>query len=199
MAHYVAELIIDVEKSEVKDRPEKLSKCFDAILKLWEHRYKWPQEKQPFRNIIPVFEAIKNLDPHTDSTMYFHHKEMHAEKIEQEIETNNWLELARSLDYSARILIRFCLKQASQYALDQSMFWTELAGQADLDDNDLQIIRTLKEENEIFDGIDLDENKRKVLEDRINRLEGLKTLAEKLSKDLQHQLDTVNHNQAIEK
>ena len=151
--------------------------------------------KKSYSSKQKVFESIKNLDPHTESPMYFNQREMQSEETKQGTETKKWLETAKSLDYSAIILIRFCLAKASEHALDTSMDWVELADQAELDENDIRIIRILEEESEIMGGIDFDAHKREKLKDRMNSLNGFVKLAASLSAELMHQLNVDNQNQ----
>jgi hypothetical protein len=42
MAHYIAELIVDVEAAEANDKAGKMAKCVAAILDLWRHRNPFP-------------------------------------------------------------------------------------------------------------------------------------------------------------
>lgn len=189
MAHYIAELIEDVETAKVEDRPAKLAKCADAILDLWERRHQLPNGKRPFEDLEPILRALESLDPTDDTPRYFRSPRMEVDKTEQNAETRKWIELADGLDYSAKILIRYCLTQAAQTALGRSKDWVVLAETAGLEDGiDLPVIRIITDENDLTKASEPDDRARKLLEDRINRLYGFKKMADALASDLRRQL-----------
>lgn len=189
MAHYIAELIEEAETAKVEERPAKFAKCADAILKLWEHRHQLPNGKRPFEDLEPILRALASLDPTDETPRYFRSPRRAADETEQNAETRKWLELADGLDYSAKILIRYCLTQAAQTALDRSKDWVVLAETAGLeDDSELQVIRVITDESDLTKASEPDDRARKLLEDRINRLNGFKEIADSLASDLQRQL-----------
>jgi len=71
MAHYIAELIEGAEAATEADRPEKLAKCSEIILALWQHRSELPNGKRPFEEFEPIFRAIESLDPDDDTPRYY--------------------------------------------------------------------------------------------------------------------------------
>ena len=104
-----------------------------------------------------------------------------------------WLGLAEGLDYSARILIRYCLTQAAQTAVDKSKDWVVLAEAAGLEDGiDLSVIRIIMDERALTKAGEPDDRARKLLEDRIKRLDGFKAMADALASDLRRQLKQVH-------
>lgn len=189
MAHYIAELIDDAETAKVEDRTAKLAKCADAILDLWERRHQLPNGKRPFEDLEPILRALESLDPTDDTPRYFRSPRMAVDETEQNAETRKWLELADGLDYSAKILIRYCLTQAAQTALDRSKDWVVLAETAGLEDGiDLLVIRIITDESDLTKPSEPHDRTRKLLEDRINRLDGFKKMADALASDLRRQL-----------
>ena len=189
MAHYIAELIDDAETAKVEDRPAKLAKCADAILDLWERRHQLPNGKRPFEDLEPILRALESLDPTDDTPRYFRFPRMEVDETEQNAETRKWLELADGLDYSAKILIRYCLTQAAQTASDKSKGWVELAEAVGLEDDiDLPVIRFITDESDLTKASEPDDRARKLLEDRINRLDGFKKMADALASDWRRQL-----------
>lgn len=189
MAHYIAELIESAEAAKVEDRPAKLAKCADAILSLWERRHQLPDGKRPFEDFEPILRALESLDLTIDAPRYFRSARMAADTTEQNAETKKWLELIDGLDYTAKILIRYCLTQAAQTALDKSKDWVRLADAAGLEDGgDLPAIRFIFVENYLTKTSKPDDNARKLIEDRINRLDAFKKMAESLASDLRWQL-----------
>lgn len=189
MAHYIAELIDDAESASSEDRPEKLAKCANAILSLWKHRQVLPNGKRPFEELEPIVRAIVSLDPADDTPRYFRSVRNVIDKTEENTGGRKWLDLADGLDYSAKVLIRYCLEQASQDALDKSKQWVELAEVAGLEDEiDFPVIRFITAESELSNASGTDEIARKRLEDRINRLDGFKKMADALASDLRQKL-----------
>ena len=189
MAHYIAELIEDAETAKIEERPAKFSKCADAILKLWECRHQLPNGKRPFEDLEPILRALESLDPTDDTPRYFRSPRMAVDETEQNAETRKWLELADGLDYSAKILIRYCLTQAAQNALDRSKDWVVLAENAGLEEGiDLSVIRIITDESDLTKASEPDDRTRKLLEDRINRLDRFNKMADALASDLRGQL-----------
>ena len=189
MAHYIAELIEDAETAKIEDRPAKSAKCADAILGLWKRRHQLPNGKRPFEDLEPILRALESLDPADDTPRYFRSPRVAADETEQNAETRKWLELADGLDCSAKILIRDCLTRAAQTALDRSKEWVVLAENAGLEDGiDLPVIRIITDESDLTKASEPDDIARKILEDRINRLDGFKKMADARASDLRRQL-----------
>jgi hypothetical protein len=189
MAHYIAELIEEAESTKVEERPAKLAKCADAILKLWERRHQLPNGKRPFEDLEPILRALESLDPANDTPRYFRAQRMAAKETEQNAETSKWLDLADDLDYSAKILIRYCLTQAAQTAFDRSKNWVVLAEAVGSEDNiDLPVIRFITDESDLLKANKPNDRARRLLEDRIKRLDGFKKMAVSLASDLRRQL-----------
>jgi len=189
MAHYIAELIKDAETAKVEERSAKFAKCANAILGLWERRHQLPDGKRPFEDLEPILRALESLDPTDDTPRYFRSPRMAVDETEQNAETRKWLELADDLDYSAKILIRYCLTQAARTALDRSKDWAVLAENAGLDQGiDLPVIRFITDESDLTKSSEPDDIARKLLEDRINRLNEFKKMTNVLASDLRRQL-----------
>lgn len=190
MAHYIAELIEGAETATEADRPEMLSKCSEIILALWQHRYELPNGKRPFEEFEPIFRAIESLDPDDDTPRYFRSVRNASDKANVNAESKKWLELANGLDYSAKMLIRYCLEQASQDALDKSQEWVRLAELAGLEDGiEFPVIRLITAENELANESETDERARKLLEDRVNRLNAFKEMADSIASDMCRKLE----------
>lgn len=189
MAHYIAELIYEAETAKLQDRPVKLAKCADAILKLWDHRHRMPDGKRPFEDLEPIMRALESLDPADDTPRHFRTQRMVANEAEENAETVKWLKLADGFDYSAKILIRYCLTQAAETALDRSRDWVKLAEKAGFEvDIDLPVIRFVTDEKDILKANNLDEIAQRLLEDRIKRLDSFRKMAAAIASDLRRQL-----------
>jgi len=192
MAHHIAELITSVETAKDEDRPAGQAECADAILALWERRHQLPNGKRPFEDLESILRALESLDPTVNAPRYFRAQRVIADDTEENEETKQWLELADDLDYSARLLIRHCLTQAAQTAIDKSKDWVKLVEAAGLENSiDLSIIRILTDERDLTNASEPDDAARKQLEDRICRLATFKKMANTLESDLRRQLGEV--------
>jgi hypothetical protein len=122
MAHYIAELIETAEKADDIDKAEAEQKCFDTILKLWDHRSSMPNGKRPFENFEPIFNVLEKLDPENKQSFYYSKNEKSLEpenlnKIEKDL--NHWLNVAEGIDRVARIWLEYVLEQAMLCATDE--------------------------------------------------------------------------------
>jgi hypothetical protein len=189
MAHYIAELIEEAETAKVEERPAKFARCANAILKLWQHRHQLPNGKRPFEDLEPILRAIESLDPADNTPRYFRSQRMAADETEENNETRKWLKLVDALDYSAKILIRYCIAQAAQTALDKSKKWIALVEEVGLEDDlDLPVVRFITDESDLLKAGEPTDRARKLLEDRIKRLDGFKEMADALASALRRQL-----------
>lgn len=192
MAHYIAELIQDAENASTEDRPEKMRACRDAIINLWKHRHTLPDGKRPFEELEPILRTLESLDPENDTPRYFRSIRAATDDAEEDDETKFWLNLIDGLDYSAKILIRYCLTQAAQSALDKSVEWVGLAEAAGADDiADFPLIRMIFEEDSMLKASDPDENQRKRIEVRIERLEAFVKMAMAVVSDLRQEVQQI--------
>jgi hypothetical protein len=189
MAHYLAELILDAEKANVEERPAKMQACSEAILNLWKHRHELSEGKRPFGTLEPILRALESLDPEDNTPRYFRATRHAADEVTEKDETKSWLKLIDGLDYSARMLIRYCLTQAAQTAIDESAKWVSLAEAAGADDTfESSIVRVIVDEERILKSPDPDENVRKCLQDRIDRLEAFTKMATELASELREKV-----------
>lgn len=194
MAHYIAGLIADVESTGGDEKNVAEHKCFEAILELWKHRSMLPNGKRPFEELEPVLRAIQSLDPEHKKVRYYNscrpNNEMTADSLEQE----KWLSLADGLDYSAKLLIGYCLSQAASASLDKSHEWVKLAEGIEEDGSPERVIRFLYESK---DSSDPNEDDRKLLNDRIQKLNAFLSISNDLIDDLEDRLKalpTINSN-----
>jgi hypothetical protein len=173
MAHYIAELILDAETALPEKRSEKMSICASAILDLWKHHSSFQTGKGPFEDIEPIFSVLESLNLEDDSRRYFRQvwRAVDSDNLNEEVK--DWLEMASSFDYSARILIRFCLAQATEFSLDQSKEWIRLAKNAGADDDEqfFRIADFFSDENELINENDPNTEAYKEMKERIERLD----------------------------
>lgn len=142
MAYYIAELIQRAETAEPNNRVVDLAKCAEAILEIWKHRSHFPAGKRPLEDFEPILRTLEDLDPDRDMHRYFVSLRRAAAEDEETSEASEWLRKADELDYSARILIRYCLARAAQDATDKNREWVALAQNADVEEGvDSVIVR----------------------------------------------------------
>lgn len=187
MAHYIAELIQDAETASEEERPVKMQACNDAILRLWQHRHVLPDGSRPFEELEPLLKTLENLDSENNSFRYFHsaRKYIFDNTIDESDETKTWLKLVNGLDHSAKILIRYCLAQAAQNALNKSKEWVSLAEAAGIDNSiEFSLLRVFYEEEKILDPSHRDEKEQIQLEKHIEKLEAFIGIASSVLSEL---------------
>ncbi len=190
MGHYVAELIQNAEAAGPQDRADEKAKCAAAILEIWKHRSYFPAGQWPIEDFEPILRALENLDPDRNGFRYMASLRQSAAETETTPEAANWLRFADSIDFSARILIRYCLARAAEDALDASADWIDLAKEADADKElDIVFIRTLAEESDLFNAAETNERARNRIQDRLTRLEAFQAMAADIASDLRTQLE----------
>ena len=190
MAHYLAAKMEDAEAATGEAREQKMSECSDAILKLWAHRSELPKGKRPFEDFEPVFRALRSLDPDDTTPRYF--REVRAE-VDQDAEndlTKQWLDLASGLDYTARVLIRYCLAITAREAVDKSRDWVGLAGAvAGEDDIDIRTVQFITDDVDALVSENPDDSEREKIEDLLKRLEAFADFSQTLASHLRGQLE----------
>ncbi len=185
MAHYIAELIQDAEKASAEEQPAMMRACCDAILSLWNHRHTLPNGKRPFEELEPLLRTLESLDPEDDTPRYFRSVRAVIDNTEENEETKSWLNLTDYIDYSAKLLIRYCLTQAAQNALNKSAEWVSLAQAADAGESiEFPLIRVIAEESYMLEASDPSEKEKKRTENRISRLEAFAEMAMQVVSDL---------------
>lgn len=196
MAHYIAELIHDAENANADERPAKMQACSKAILNLWKHRRELPNGKRPFEELEPILRVLESLDPNDDMPRYFRSARNAVGELDEDSEANSWLQLIDGLDYSARLLIRYCFTMAAQTTLDKSAEWVALAEAAGGDDGiEFPVIRVVIGENGLINNSDPDEITHEQLQDRISRLEGFIDMANALVVDLRQRIQKTPFDQ----
>jgi len=193
MAHYIADLIVKAESAPSEEKQVAEDRCFEAILALWKHRAELPNGKRPFEDLEPVVRAIESLDPENDTARYFRSVRPPRSEGKEKTEVDRWLDTAAGLDYSARILIAYCLAEAARAAVDKSEEWVKLAEAASVEDGSPElVIRFVSSNAELGNEPDGNGEIRRQLEDRIERLKGFIKLAEAVAGDLTSRLEAVS-------
>lgn len=191
MAHFVAELIDEAERTTGPEKAAVQDRCFTAILELWSHRAKFPRGMRPHQELEPILRVVESLDLATEYPRYYPSAQP-SENDPQSAEVEKWLDLARGLDYSAKLLIRYCLSQAADLATDKSKEWVKLAEAAEADAGVSEIfIRFITTAEDLDEEGKVNEGMRRDLEDRLQRLKAFQGLAGGLADYFQAQLNNI--------
>ncbi len=192
MAHHVAELVAEAEAATDNDRDTKQALLRDAVLALWAHRFELPTGKRPFGEFEPILRTLADLDPENPSPRHFPLSRAPDNETDESKETREWIELARSLDYTAKLLIGDCLASATDAAADKASEWVRLVEKAAIEDSfDLRVIRLVERHRDLMTDPDPDAYERRVLVDRKERLDSFVSLASMLANEIATRLNSL--------
>ena len=134
MAHYIAELIDNVEKATAETKAAAQDACAKAILEVWRHRSSLPKELRPFLKLEPILRTLASLDIERTPRRYYAQERGDAEASADEA-MREWLDFARDIDDAARFLIRMAIRSAVAGSAASMTPWVKLAKCAELDRN----------------------------------------------------------------
>lgn len=127
IAHYIAEKMTKAELAQGDEKEKLEQECFNAILKLWEHRWKMPDGYRPFENFEPLFEFLHQIDRANHDPYYYQYNSARTKKEETKIKegsTEYWLAIARDIDSMARFWLDEVMQRAADVATDESTeYW----------------------------------------------------------------------------
>ena len=192
MAHDLALQLDELEKSEGEDRTVRSEIIKNSILALWKHRSELPKGKRPFESLEPILNALESLDPENDVPRYFRSARSSTRNDEELDETKNWLDLAEGLDYTAKMLISYCLVSAAGSAIDKSKTWVDLAEAAGIGSPERDIVRFLSNNKRLLEGEDLASKEKELLSNRLAKLEWFIEMSAGLADDLRKQLNSAS-------
>lgn len=191
MAHHLAELIAQAEQGPEGDASAVYQECRTAIFELWEHILSVPTKTRPFRDLEPIVETIRALDPDERSYFYQTRAQEVADSSDLPVAAKDWLKLSRGIDYSARLLIQMCFDRVANETSGKLKEWIELASDAGA--RDLPIVRVIHQlEGQRTSSKRSVEEEREKLRERLERLHSMVRLSELLARDIQDQLDELN-------
>jgi hypothetical protein len=194
MAHYIAEQIISAENATGDEKSEVEKRCFETVLKLWQHRSSLPNGRRPFETFESIFRALDRLDPENPRSFYFphpHQRQPEADGVpdSQADDVQAWIDIALGIDGAARVLIESAFKQAAFNALDEkTITWLNKAFNLTNSDDLSVIVRLVSANQEDQNEDVLDERIRQEQEERLRaRIEKLDAFSE-LSNSLREAL-----------
>lgn len=200
MAHYITEQIAIAETTTGSEKIEAEQQCFETILKIWERRSSLPNNRYPFKNFEPIFQALSRLDPNNSRSYYFDNS--HLQKAGNDDTSENrtneiqlWINLALSTDATARILIDFAIRQAACNAEDEeTATWIEKStGISNNEYDDLSIVvRLVGESQEDNSEEGVREQKRRELSSRIEKLDRFIEFSRLLRDELTEHLENIS-------
>lgn len=192
MTHYISGLISRAGTLTGPERTAAQRECFEAILALWQHRSKLPNGSRPFEDLEPVFRAIESLDPESDMPRYYPSARPGTGEAVETSEQEKWLALADGLDRAARMLIGYFLTSASRGAIDKSAEWVKAAEALNAGDSVPEIIiRSISTRSDLQKKTNPNDRERKILTERMRKLNAFVELARSLTNDLQEHLDSL--------
>jgi hypothetical protein len=145
MAHYIAEQMTIAKNATGDEKIKAEQRCFETILKLWQHRSSLPDGKRPFEDFEPIFQVLARLDPENPNPYFYSNPKSHSsetEDIDKDLDqVQMWLDIAQGIDQSARILLEYVFHQAALNATDEQLItWLESAFALSPRDGDISII-----------------------------------------------------------
>jgi hypothetical protein len=189
MAHHIAALIEGAENAKPSDQPTRMDSCRVAILQLWNHISDLRNGRRPFVNVESIARVVETLDLDNHSFRYFSDIQRELDEVEEESQTQEWVQKSRLIDYAAKATIGHCLGQAARAATDQSAEWVELAKSAEVPlDRLVSIVSFISAKGELAESPEFAARRVRNLEEQINRLEQFVEIANTLTADLRSQL-----------
>jgi hypothetical protein len=164
------------------ENAEAERRCFETILKLWQHRSSFPNNHRPFENFEAIFRALNRIDPESRQSNYFedflHQKEMDNTPDATTKNVQFWIDIAVAVDRGARVLLDFAFKQAAHHAVDEkTKSWIKNAAKLSSNDDDLSVVIRLlpaKEDNQDKDALErIRQDQKDDLRSKIEKLDAL--------------------------
>lgn len=200
IAFYIAEQMTIAKKAKGKNKAEAEQKCFEAILKLWEHRSHLPVGVRPFKNFDSIFRALERLDPENSTPYFYSHPHSSDKDNSDEIAdgVQEWIDIARGIDQAARVWLEYIFQQAALSAADEeTISWlVNSVGSSKLEDTSI-VFRLIGLGNESdSEGIAEEEKKaqQEKLQFRIKQLDAFNEFNQNLRSILIAELSAVTND-----
>lgn len=191
MAYYLAEKITTARVSTGDDRTRLESETSDVILKLWASRNRYPNGMRPIEEFEPIVQLLSSLTQADGFTRYFSssRRSGRAGLAKGDAQAETWLNIADSVDDTARAVILYCLSAAVQDSTSDAEDWLELAKAVGLEkENELPVIRILIANSGIARAGAAEVAERERVEDLLKRLRGFEKIAQVIAAELEKKL-----------
>ena len=173
MINYISEQITIAESNDRCISQSAKQRCLETILKLWEYRAQLPNGARPFDNFDGVFSALNSLDPGNVSLRYYSPPQGTEPSFSGY--AKDWVDIGKSLDRVAKILISFSFSQAAISTLDkESLEWLKLIN-GTVDSPEANAIWKILDENPT--ATEIKEDSKEVFEQRIKQLQFFEDLS----------------------
>ena len=121
MAHYIAELIGRYDNASEDNKEEAGDRAFEAILKLWNHRYQSIAGFDPIKRSEVILKTLNHLDPESKRPFYFFQHP--GEDGHDGDDCEKLYEMAMGVDRTARrllmtLLLVITIKRTSEETAD---------------------------------------------------------------------------------
>lgn len=193
MAHYIASLMEAAAQEQGEKRDVFQRECFSTILTLWKHRSEWPNGSRPYEDLEPVYRAMASLDPEDNTPRYYRQaRSVIRGEVDTSEDQEKWLKFANELDDSAKVLIGYSLMEAARTPIEESKEWAQFAECIIGDSTPEIVLRSFSAKLEAFyKEVDLDEENRLILRDRIHKLQGFIKSSKIILEKLEEQFDSL--------
>lgn len=123
MAHYIAEQITIANSTKGKRKKDAEERCFETILKLWQHKTSLPIREKPFENFEKIWNVIERIDPDNKRNFFYNYQIDDHSKLKKNNyvgeKVQKWLDIALAIDEVARVWLEYIFKLAVQSATDK--------------------------------------------------------------------------------
>ena len=201
MAHYIAEHIITAENATEDEKATVEQRCFEIVLKLWQHRSSLPDGRRPFESFEPIFRALDGLDQEKERSFYCLFFYDHLSKLDEEStpvtdDIQEWIDIALGIDRAARVLIDFAFKQAANNAVDEkTSTWLEGITKATIRDESSLVISLLLADKNDQDGDDSErirQDQEQHLRSKIEKLDAFSDFSNSIRAVLVNELENID-------
>lgn len=205
MLHYIADKIVQSEKTTGKYKKASEKECFETILKLWQHRAVLKNGYRPFENYEKIFTVLDKINPDEKDRPFYNQPKLDLELGKNQKNTNKnvnlWLATALHIDDTAKVLLEYAFEQASLSAKSRNVksYLTNISDQTS--GKDIEVIikyidKSIKQKK-IKD--ELKEKKIKELKERIYFLNSFTKLSIGLRKELKSKYILLVKEKSIKK
>jgi hypothetical protein len=183
MVHYVAEQITIAETATGDKKRIAEQRCFETILKLWQHRSALPNGHRPFESFEPIFRALARLDPDNPTPYFFSERSSRSSETDKEgddaYDVQEWLDIARGIDQGSRAMLEFVFYQAALNATDaKTIMWLKNAVWIPPNEDVSIIVRVINGETDKEDEETSEKQKRSKQEKLMSRIKQLDAFIE---------------------